>query len=134
MFHVEEINSDFPDIPFTDGTGNIALELSKEINAHFRLRFCVAYQIRLAGYKGVLMLKNAPMEGLVEVRPSMRKFKGSEYDLGIIRCATYSVAYLNRQVIMLLSCLKVPDEIFMEKLETAISLLDRKFAHKNLLR
>ena len=74
------------------------------------------------------------MEGLVEVRPSMRKFKGSEYDLGIIRCATFSVAYLNRQVIMLLSSLKVPDIIFMEKLEKAMSLLDKKVVHKNLIR
>ena len=64
----------------------------------------------------------------------MRKFQGSEYDLGIIRCATYSIAYLNRQVIMLLSCLKVPDEIFMTKLEKAMKLLNKDTAHKHLLR
>ena len=68
------------------------------------------------------------------MRPSMRKFKGAEYDLGIIRCATYSVAYLNRQVIMLLSCLKVPDQIFMDKLEAAMKLLNKNMAHKNLIR
>ena len=134
VFTVEDISSDFKNFPFTDGVGNISLTLSKEINSHFRLRYCVAYQIRLAGYKGVLTLKNTPMQGLVEVRPSMRKFKGSEYDLGIIRCATYSVAYLNRQVIMLLSSLKVPNEIFMEKLENAMKLLDKKIVHKNLIR
>ena len=80
------------------------------------------------------MLKNQPMQGQIETRPSMRKFKGSEYDLGIIRCATYSVAYLNRQIIMLLSCLKVPDEIFMEKLDHAMKLLDKNIIHKNLIR
>lgn len=80
------------------------------------------------------MLKNLPMDGLVEVRPSMRKFKGREYDLGIIRCATYSVAYLNRQIIMLLSCLKVPDSIFLEKLDDAKKMLNKCVTHSNLLR
>lgn len=111
--------------------------MAKEINKHFRIKHCVAYQIRLSGYKGVLALKDNngdSMKGLVEVRPSMCKFKGSEFDLGIIRCATFSVAYLNRQVIMLLSNLKVKDEIFMDKLDAAIRLLDKKVAHKNLLR
>ena len=88
----------------------------------------------MAGYKGVLMLKNQPMQGMIEMRPSMRKFEANEYDLGIIRCATYSVAYLNRQVIMLLSCLKVPDQLFMDKLQSAMKLLNKERAHKVLLR
>lgn len=135
VFTIADIDSDFPDIPFSDGTGNISRALAETINDHFSLKSCTAYQIRLAGYKGVLMLKqdDKQMKGHIEVRPSMRKFKGSEYDLGIIRCATYSVAYLNRQVIMLLSCLKVPDQIFLEKLDSAIKLLDRRITHKVLL-
>ena len=59
------------------------------------------------------MLKTKDMQGQIEVRPSMKKFTGAEFDLGVIRCATFSVAYLNRQIIMLLSCLKVPDNLFM---------------------
>lgn len=137
MFHIDDIESVHEGIPFTDGAGNIHPTLAKEINQHFRIKHCVAYQIRLSGYKGVLSFKHnngESMKGLIEMRPSMRKFKGSEYDLGIIRCATFSVAYLNRQVIMLLSSLKVKDEIFMEKLEAAMKLLDKRVAHKNLLR
>ena len=120
-------------MPFTDGLGNIHVDLANVINTKFRLRFCTAYQIRIAGYKGVLMLKEAPMKGLVEVRPSMRKFKGQDWDLGIIRCATYSVAYLNRQVIMLLSSLKVPDHVFLEKQSDAKRLLDKRVIVRNLL-
>ena len=134
VFTIPDINSDFEDVPFTDGTGNISSALAKMINEHFRLQYCVAYQIRLAGYKGVLMLKQEGMEGHVEVRPSMCKFEGKEFDLGIIRCATYSVAYLNRQIIMLLCGLEVPDTIFMEKLEASIKLLDKKVTHRNLLK
>ena len=134
VFHIEDIPSAHAKIPFTDGAGNISSDLASLINQSFRLRFCVAYQIRLAGYKGVLLLKKQGMRGQVEVRPSMRKFKGSEYALGIIRCATSSVAYLNRQVIMLLSSLKVPSEIFMSKLDEAIKLLDRRVTHRNLMR
>ena len=82
----------------------------------------------------MLVLKEAPMKGLVEMRPSMRKFEGKDYNLGIIRCATYSVAYLNRQVIMLLSCLGVPPHIFMEKQGQAKRLLDKKVTHGHLIR
>mmetsp|Transcript_14061 Transcript_14061/g.19152 ORF Transcript_14061/g.19152 Transcript_14061/m.19152 type:complete len:106 (-) Transcript_14061:228-545(-) len=74
------------------------------------------------------------MKGLVEMRPSMRKFDGNDFNLGIIRCATYSVAYLNRQVIMLLSSLKVPDSIFMNKQEQAKRQLDKRVTHRHLLR
>ena len=80
------------------------------------------------------MLKEQPMEGLIEVRPSMRKFVGRKYELGIIRCATYSVAYLNRQIIMLLSNLRVDDSVFLNKLEDAKKMLDKNFTQRNLIR
>ena len=119
-------DSDVKEIPdiernnfcFTDGTGNISSDLCHKINEYYGLKFCAAYQIRLAGFKGVLMRKNIMPDGVkIQYRPSMRKFDGKgQLELGIIRCATYSPAYLNRQLIMLLSCLGVPDEIFLEKL------------------
>jgi len=58
---VPDIDSQWPGIPFTDGSGNIHEDLAKEINEHFRIQYCTAYQIRLAGYKGVLVLKEAPL-------------------------------------------------------------------------
>ena len=135
VFEVADVESDHPGIPFTDGAGNIHEDLAREINEHFRIKYCTAYQIRIAGYKGVLVLKENDMKGLVEVRPSMRKYKGQDFDLGIIRCATYSVAYLNRQVIMLLSkkSLKVPDALFLKMQTEAIKRLNKGRMHRSLI-
>ena len=107
VFHVEDISSGFKDFPFTDGAGNIYFTLSKEINLHFRLRFCVAYQIRLAGYEGVLALKSNPMKGLVEVRPSMNKLKGASMILAsssapLIEWPTLSTQMVVRMMLFLL--------------------------------
>ena len=42
---------------FTDGCGNISVALCDEINKKFGLTKCSAYQVRLGGAKGVLMIK-----------------------------------------------------------------------------
>ena len=42
---------------FTDGCGNISRALCDEINKKFGLSKCSAYQVRLGGAKGVLMMK-----------------------------------------------------------------------------
>ena len=61
---------------FTDGCGNISLELCKLINDRLGLYQCSAYQIRLGGAKGVLMVKPSLGEAvrLVELRNSNIKF------------------------------------------------------------
>ena len=56
----------------------------------------------------------------------MKKFDGNIIELSVIRCATYSPAYLNRQVILLLSNLGVSDELFHQRNNFAISMLDVK--------
>ena len=77
---------------FTDGCGNIGVDLMLEINAKFGLNSCKAFQIRIGGIKGVLMYKrnNNLDGGSIEIRDSMRKFESSHKKLSIIRCATYS--------------------------------------------
>ena len=45
----------------------------------------------------------------------------------VIRCATYSQGYLNRQVIMLMSCQGVPDDVFMKKQKQATKRLNTKY-------
>jgi len=42
---------------FTDGCGNISQELAELVDKEFGLLKCTAYQIRLGGVKGVVMLK-----------------------------------------------------------------------------
>ena len=47
-------------------------------------------------------------------------------ELSVIRISTYSLPYLNRQVILLLSYLGVKDQLFKERNEKAIEFLDIK--------
>lgn len=74
----------------TDGGGLISKELSDEINAKYGLLHCSAYQIRLGGRKGVLLVDPNLKGDTIISRKSMKKFESPSTDLEIIRCATYS--------------------------------------------
>ena len=95
---IDDIESGLDGIPYTDGAGFISSKLSQNINDIFGLESCVAYQIRLAGYKGVLLLKKGKeMRGIkIQCHNSMKKFESDKLELGVIRCATPSISYLNR--------------------------------------
>lgn len=114
---------------FTDGSGNISPALCDEIDYTYGIKGCSAYQIRIGGCKGVLLKKlelkeKEPGKKIIEVRPSMIKFKSDDLGLEIIRCATFSQGYLNRQVIMLLECLGVEDDVFLTLLNKAMEKLE----------
>lgn len=111
---------------FTDGCGNISQELCKLINKEFGLYTCTAYQVRLGGAKGVLVCKPSlgETERIVERRKSQIKFESKDNFLEVIRCSTFSQGYYNRQVILLLSTLGVPDNVFETHLEVALKSLD----------
>lgn len=65
------------------------------------------------GHKGLgKVLPNGKETPKILFRKSMKKFEGGLFKLSVIRCATYSPAFLNRQVILLLNNLGVSDEIF----------------------
>ena len=65
-------------------------------------------------------------------RDSMMKFPGDLDELGVIRISTYSPAYLNRQVILVLDYLGVPKEEFIERNKKAIQNLDVASVIKSL--
>ncbi|KAI0162031.1 RNA dependent RNA polymerase-domain-containing protein [Xylariaceae sp. FL1272] len=73
-----------------------------------------AYQIRLGGSKGLLVL-----------RPSQRKFEAASKQLEIIRVSQFTVATLNRQTITILSCLGVPDDVFLRMQKTQMMDYDK---------
>jgi RNA-dependent RNA polymerase len=98
----------------TDGGGLISKQLADEINEQYGLDECSAYQIRLGGCKGVLLVDPSLKGNQVVLRKSMIKFNSTSTDLEIIRCATWSQGSLNRQIIMLLVSLGVPEEIFLD--------------------
>ncbi|CAO3647238.1 unnamed protein product [Cunninghamella blakesleeana] len=110
---------------FTDGVGNISNELAKEIARRLSLRTVpCAFQFRLGGAKGVLMLSERLKGSRIELRPSQIKFNSDHYMLEVIRHSTHIAAYLNRQAIILLSSLGVKDEVFLNMLDTVLNNLD----------
>ena len=50
----------------------------------------------------------------IQLRKSNIKFSSEDLSLNIVRCATASQGYLNRQMIVMLNCLGVPDTVFLE--------------------
>ena len=50
----------------------------------------------------------------VSLRTSQVKFEAEDLTFNVIRASTFGQGYLNRQLIMLLYCLGVPESYFME--------------------
>ena len=74
-----------------------------------------AFQVRIAGAKGVLMVKNELEGRQIQLRKSQTKFSSDDLSFNVIRCSTFGQGYLNRSLIILLSSLGVPDDYFMRK-------------------
>ena len=137
---VKRQKQDDPDDPdgdytFTDGCGNISTALADVINEQFGVMRCSAYQVRLGGSKGILCYQpelGIYGEKMIELRPSQLKFQTQDLFLEVIRCSTYSQGYLNRQVILLLSNLGVPDKVFEKHLDNALKSLDVDAVISNL--
>ena len=98
---------------FTDGVGHISEELATFAAKRFNYTKCSAFQIRIAGAKGVLMVKPGLQGCQIALRQSQIKFEADDLTFNVIRCATYGQGYLNRQVITLLYCLGVPESFFI---------------------
>ncbi|CAB9503937.1 polymerase alpha-associated DNA helicase A [Seminavis robusta] len=114
---------------FTDGCGSISPDLANRLyqqsktSLRRRSDSCFretpsVFQIRYQGCKGVVVRDSKlPPETLV-IRPSQRKFQTKEFPHICVAdfSRPYSFGHLNRQFIMLLSGLGVPDHVF-EKLQ-----------------
>ena len=97
---------------FTDGIGTISLELAILSAKAFRQEYASAFQVRLGGAKGMLMVDSKLQGRQVCIRGSMIKFLSHDRTLNVIRCSRWSQGYLNRQVINLLYSLGVPLSYF----------------------
>jgi RNA-dependent RNA polymerase len=98
---------------FSDGVGYISPDLANVAARKLGYTSASAFQIRLAGAKGVLM-QNPSLSGYqVQLRESQIKFEAADLSLNIIRASTFGQGYLNRQVIQLLYCLGVPEHYFV---------------------
>ena len=111
---------------FTDGCGGIGLDLASKI--HEKLEENVmyprnpnyqpsVYQVRFQGYKGVLALDPTLDGNSIKVRKSMEKFETTAHPrIGVCKQSkAHSFGHLNKQFIMLLSGLGVPDQVLLQK-------------------
>jgi RNA dependent RNA polymerase len=111
---------------FTDGCGCISPDLATKLYQETKgtlwrksdrlFREPSVFQIRYQGIKGVVTRNSKLPEDSICVRPSMEKFETQCFP-NICVCdfsRPFSYGHLNRQFIMLLSGLGIPDEIFEE--------------------
>jgi RNA-dependent RNA polymerase len=105
---------------FTDGVGKISKFLADFIAAEMPGNDGerpTAFQFRIGGSKGVLVVSEDAKGKEVHIRPSQEKFKAQFNGLEIVRCARSATATLNRQTITILSDLNVPGSAFINLLE-----------------
>ncbi|KAJ5357535.1 RNA-dependent RNA polymerase eukaryotic-type [Penicillium brevicompactum] len=111
---------------FSDGVGKISPFLAQLLTEEYGIKTSngkppSAYQFRLGGSKGMLVTSPDPKHQEVHLRPSQQKFEATFNGLEIIRWSQFSLAVLNRQIIIVLSSLRIPDHIFRQKQEIMLS-------------
>ncbi|CAB4432062.1 unnamed protein product [Rhizophagus irregularis] len=110
------------DYVFSDGCGKISPSLAaRAAKEHLGTKISdndeipSVFQIRFGGCKGMVAVDPTLKGDVLCIRPSQRKFKAPDpLYLEIVKTVkTSSPGYLNRQIILLLSTLGVPDDVFI---------------------
>ncbi|KAL6698400.1 RNA dependent RNA polymerase domain-containing protein [Trichoderma pleuroticola] len=120
---------------FSDGVGIISDFMARMIVEEMTLDVYTepsAFQFRMGGCKGVLVVWPHAKKGEVYIRESQEKFKTDVKGLEIIKCAKYSSATLNRQTITILECLGVTTKAFLDLLEKQIGLYEEAIKDNNV--
>ena len=136
---------------FSDGVGKISHALAQIIADDLGItdnnqEAPSVFQFRLGGCKGVLTVWPELEETQLHIRESQYKFPASHEGLEIIRWSQLTSANLNRQLILIMSTLGIPDRVFREKLkdqlreineamktpEKALKLLHRQVDHNQM--
>ncbi|GAB7359540.1 hypothetical protein MBLNU230_g6728t1 [Neophaeotheca triangularis] len=116
---------------FTDGVGKISPYLAQLIAEEFNIpdpivNYPSVFQFRLAGFKGVLAVDPSIKGGpIAQFRPSQNKFPAQYLGLEIIRFSQHSTAFLNQQLILVLTALGVRGDVFLQKMKSQISDIER---------
>ncbi|KAI0384362.1 RdRP-domain-containing protein [Hypomontagnella monticulosa] len=111
---------------FTDGVGKIAPSRAQFLMQNLNVKKPIkslpsAFQFRLGGSKGILVQWPEVPFNEVHLRPSQNKFNAISKGLEIIKTSRFSVATLNRQTIIILSCLGVQDAVFEEMMKRQVA-------------
>ncbi|CAM0952748.1 unnamed protein product [Alopecurus aequalis] len=133
MVKPHEVNENLEDVErnnytFSDGIGKITPDLAMEVAEKLQLTDSPpsAYQIRYAGFKGVIAVWQGHDDGIrLSLRPSMRKFESNHSVLEVVGWTRFQPGFLNRQIILLLSSLEVSDDIFSQMQESMLCNLDK---------
>ncbi|KIX06479.1 uncharacterized protein Z518_04455 [Rhinocladiella mackenziei CBS 650.93] len=112
---------------FSDGIGIISGLAANIVSTSLgrKGRTPSAFQFRLGGCKGVLAVDPNRKGNDIRMRPSQYKFDCESDELEIIRVSEFWQPFLNRQLILVLSDLGVPDKVFLRKQQECIRALDR---------
>jgi RNA-dependent RNA polymerase len=111
---------------FTDGVGKLSPFLAQMAAQELGLANAFndppsLYQFRLGGCKGVLALDPKITGSEVHIRPSQKKFEAEYTGLEIIRSSALATPFFNRQIIIVLSNLGVPDSVFIRKQQEMVN-------------
>lgn len=111
---------------FTDGVGKLPLFLAQMAAQELGLSHAFddppsLYQFRLGGCKGVLALDPTITGHEVHIRPSQQKFAAEFTGLEIIRSSSLATPFFNRQIIIVMSHLGVPNHIFIRKQQEMVN-------------
>jgi RNA-dependent RNA polymerase len=115
---------------FSDGCGLISSKAASRVANKLRLRrnagLPSAFQVRFGGAKGMLTVwdEHVPRGTEVAVRQSMIKFMSDHGTLEIVGYAKRLPAFLNRQIIVILSGLGVQDEAFLRFQRKILAMLN----------
>ncbi|CAF0965632.1 unnamed protein product, partial [Didymodactylos carnosus] len=129
---------------FTDGIGIVSKQLCEKLSKQLKLEHpACAFQIRFGGSKGMICLDvaNKIRDPTIElfIRPSMEKFISLNKSINIVRSSSSSSpAFLNRQIILLLSSLGIANTVFLnmqnEILRKIINITENSIGARELLK
>jgi hypothetical protein len=102
---------------FSDGIGAISISLAKKISRKIGLTYVPScFQIRYAGVKGLVAIHpDLGERDVARFRRSMVKFESAHDILEVLNWSKPQAAYLNRQVIAILSGRGVPDDVMLRR-------------------
>lgn len=102
---------------FSDGVGIISRSVVElfmaSLNHRFVNYFPAAFQIRLGGSKGMLVVHDLESKKIA-IRKSMQKYPSKDTTLGILKFAAPRPVFLNRPLINILDQLQVHPKVFYE--------------------
>lgn len=109
---------------FLDGIGKISSELAQKVAKKCGIKDNTpfAFQIRYGWYKGVVAIDPTSSTKL-SLRESMCKYKSENTKLDVLAWSKYKPRYFNRQIITLLSTLRVKDRVFRKKQREVLNQL-----------